>query len=252
MLTVNAPLAFAQEKILESLPASDLDGRVAITRSSVERAFGALRGHRKPLARSKTFPDLPELDQWQPPAKTEVLASVNFFAVNRIELIAAAEDHIAHGCRSERVDHLLVSMLVYAEVAATLAVFHKQAFGIWSWLIRSPSAGASIAAQLAHLVWVAVKWGALVTIAVLAWAEAPVLSLLLGGAAASHQLSELKLRHQRVRLANMMLNVYAYASATRPDWHAIRAAMIAATNQGALLDGVVHGLVARNAVGLAN
>ncbi len=243
---MNTPLVFSQAKILESIPSADPDGRAAITRDSLARAFAAVRGHKKPLARSQPFPDLPELTDWRPPAKPDVLASVNFLAVNRSEMIAAAEDYIAHGLRVERVDHVLVSMLVYAEVAATLTVFHKQAFGIWSWPVRSPNACASIAAQVAQLVWVSVKWGIPVTIAVLAWSEAPVLSVLLGGAMGSHQLSELRLRSQRVLLASTMLNLHSYASSQRPDWHAMKAALGAATNQGALFDAVVHGLVARN------
>jgi hypothetical protein len=95
-------------------------------------------------------------------------------------------------------------------------------------------------------VWVAVKWGIPVAMAALAWAEAPVLSVLLGGAMASHQLSELRQRSQRFLLASTMLNLHAYAASTRPDWHAMKAALGAATNQGALFDAVVHGLVARN------
>jgi hypothetical protein len=112
--------------------------------------------------------------------------------------------------------------------------------------VRSPNAGASIVAQLGHIIWVAVKWAVPATIAVLAWAEAPVLSVLLGGAMASHQLSELRQRSQRVVLASTMLNLHAYAASPRPDWHAMKAALSAATNQGALFDPVVHGLVARN------
>lgn len=217
------------------------------TLAAMEQAFDSIRGSwSAPEVRQTSFLDLTQSTAWTPPADGEVLRSTAHFDVHRIRLIGAAEWQCDAGLHEPKVDHFMVAALVYAEVAATLVVFHKQMYGWTSWFARSPSKGLAIAAELAALIWLALKWFIVAAIAYVAWDDAPVLSILIGISAATLLATRFYQRMLTMRLSKAMMHVYHYATSPRIDWHAMRSALDAATALGARFDGVVHGLVARN------
>lgn len=238
---------FRLADLVESLGTTSDHRLKEASRMAVESGFEAIRGSSGSAdARSTRFEGLEPLSAWQPPALGAILPSESRFSVHREWLIRAAEWHLDGGDHAKPIDHFFVAALVYSEVVATLAQFHRQDHGLFSWGIRSPSTFISMLAYFAWFAWLVLKWATVLGLALFSFKEAPLVTALIASAVLIVQSRRVLLQVQRERLFKLMFNVYACATEVRPDWHALRSTLDAATGHGALFDGVVHGIVARN------